>query len=118
VLSALSSVRSRRRQTQSKFEVTESEDSVFVAARQGNITVTDGQQTSTVQEGQETTHKKKKAAGAEPAAGASHSLSGKTPAIIGGASGGTVAGILIAESNKKKKCVSANARKTRPIKSL
>jgi len=42
------------------------------------------------------------AAGAEPAAGGSHRLSGKTLAIIGGASDATVACILIAESNKKK----------------
>jgi len=44
----------------------------------------------------------KMAAGAEPAAGGSHRLSGKTLAIIGGASDATVACILIAESNKKK----------------
>jgi hypothetical protein len=36
---------------------------------------------------------------------------GKTLAVIGGASGATVAGILIAESNKKKKCVSASNNK-------
>jgi hypothetical protein len=97
---------------QSKFEVVEYEDSVTVAARQGPVTVTDGQQTSTVPEGQESTHKKRrKAAGAAPAAGDTHSISGTTWAILGGASGATVAGILIATSNKKKKCVSASNNK-------
>jgi hypothetical protein len=47
-------------QKQSKFEVAENDDSVAVAAHQGNLTVSDGQQTSTVPEGQETTRKKKK----------------------------------------------------------
>jgi hypothetical protein len=97
----------------SKFEVAENEDSVVIAARQGSVTVSDGQQTSTVPEGQETTRKKKKrAAGAEPgASGGGHFISGKTLAILGGASGATVAGILIAESNKKKKCVSSSNNK-------
>jgi hypothetical protein len=99
-------------QKQSKYEVAESDDSVVVAARQGNVTVADGEQTSTVPEGQEATHKKKKkAAGAEPAASSSHSISGKTLAVIGGASGATVAGILIAESGQKKKCVSSSGDK-------
>jgi hypothetical protein len=99
-------------QKQSKYEVAESDDSVVVAARQGNVTVADGEQTSTVPEGQEATHKKKKkAAGAEPAASSSHSISGKALAVIGGASGATVAGILIAESGQKKKCVSSSGDK-------
>jgi hypothetical protein len=95
---------------QSKFEVVEYEDSVIVAARQGNVMVTDGQQTSTVPEGQESTHKKR-TGGAAPAAEGTHSISGKTLAILGGVSGATVAGILIAASNKKKKCVSASNNK-------
>jgi len=93
-----------------KFEVVDYEDSVIVDARQGNVIVADGRQTSMVPEGQESSHKKKKA-GASPAAEGSHSISGKTWAIVGGASGATVAGILIAESNKKKKCVSASNNK-------
>jgi hypothetical protein len=95
---------------QSKFEVVEYEDSVIVAARQGNVMVTDGQQTSTVPEGQESTHKKKrkKAGAAIPAGGG---ISGTTLAIVAGASGATVAGILIAASNNKKKCVSASNNK-------
>jgi len=96
---------------QSKFEVVEYEDSVIVAARQGNVMVTDGQQTSTVPEGQESTHKKRTGGAAAPAAEGTHSISGKTLAILGGASGATVAGILIAASNKKKKCVSASNNK-------
>ena len=100
-------------QKPSKFEVAETEDSVVVAAREGTLTVDDGQQTSTVPEGQESTHKKKKKkGGAVPAAGGTHAISGKTLAIVGGASAATVAGILIAESEEKKKCVSsANDKK-------
>ena len=94
----------------SKFEVVEYEDLVIVAARQGNVIVTDGQQTSMVSEGQESTHSKRKV-GATPAAEGSHWISAKNIAIIGGASGATVAGILLAQSNKKKKCVSASNSK-------
>ena len=94
-------------QKASKFEVADNEDSVAIAAREGNLTVDDGQQTSTVPEGQESTHNKKKKGGAAPAAGGSHAISGKTWAIVGGASAATVTGILIAESDKKKKCVSS-----------
>jgi hypothetical protein len=98
-------------QKQSKFEVVESEDEVGVAAREGSLSVADGQQTSTVPEGQETTRKKKKKGGAAPAAGGGgHAISGKTLAIVA-ASGGTVAGLLVVESNKKKKCVSASNNK-------
>ena len=43
----------------SKFEVAEDDDTVVIAARQGNVAVSDGQQTSTVPEGQETKRKKK-----------------------------------------------------------
>ena len=52
----------------SKFEVVEYEDSVIVAARQGNVIVADGQQTSTVREGQELTHKKKTGGAPQPRA--------------------------------------------------
>jgi hypothetical protein len=45
----------------------------------------------------------KRAAGAEPgASGGAHFISGKTLGIIGGASGATVARILIAESNNEE----------------
>ena len=96
---------------QSKFEVADNEDSVVVAARQGNVAVSDGQQTSTTQEGQETTHQKKKKGLAVPAASGGHAISGKTLAIVGGASGATVAAVLIVESNTKKKCVSSSGDK-------
>jgi hypothetical protein len=97
-----------RRQT--KYEVVEYENSVIVAARQGDVIVSDGLQTSMVPEGQESSHKKKKG-GATPAAESSHSISGKTLALVSAASGATVAGILVAQSNKKKKCVSASNNK-------
>jgi len=93
----------------SKFEVAEDDDTVVIAARQGNVAVSDGQQTSTVPEGQETKRKKKKkGGGAIPAAGGGFPV--KTLAIVGGAAGGTVAGILIAEKGKKK-CLSASGNK-------
>ena len=83
----------------SKFEVAEDDDSVTVAARQGNVAVSDGQQTSTIPEGQQTTRKKKKRAGAAPAANGSHAISGKTVAIVAGAAGAIAAtGIVIANS--------------------
>jgi hypothetical protein len=100
-------------QKQSKFEVSENDDSVTVAAQQGNVTVSDGQQSSTVQEGQQTTHEKKnkkKAGGAVPGGGGGV-LSGKTLAIIGGASGAALAGILITTSGSTKKCVSPSGGK-------
>jgi ribosome-associated protein YbcJ (S4-like RNA binding protein) len=94
----------------SKFEVAEDDDTVVIAARQGNVAVSDGQQTSTVPEGQETKRKKKKKGGGAIPAGSGHAISGKTLAIIGGAAGGTVAGILIAEKGKQK-CLSASGNK-------
>jgi ribosome-associated protein YbcJ (S4-like RNA binding protein) len=94
----------------SKFEVAEDDDTVVIAARQGNVAVSDGQQTSTVAEGQETKRKKKKKGGGAIPAGSGHAISGKTLAIIGGAAGGTVAGILIAEKGKQK-CLSASGNK-------
>jgi ribosome-associated protein YbcJ (S4-like RNA binding protein) len=94
----------------SKFEVAEDDDTVVIAARQGNVAVSDGQQTSTVQEGQETKRKKKKKGGGAIPAGSGHAISGKTLAIVGGAAGGTVAGILIAEKGKQK-CLSASGNK-------
>ena len=93
----------------SKFEVAEDDDTVVIAAQQGTVAVSDGQQTSTVPEGQETKRKKKKkGGGAIPAAGGGFPL--KTVAIVSGAAGGTVAGILIAEKGKQK-CLSASGNK-------
>jgi hypothetical protein len=96
-------------QTLSKFEIAENEDTVVIAARQGNVAVSDGQQTSTVAEGQQTTRKRKKKGGATPA-GSGHRLSGTTIGIISGAAGATVAGILIAEKGKQQ-CLSASGNK-------
>lgn len=93
---------------ESRFEVADDEDSVTVAARQGNVAVNDGQQTSTTQEGQETTHKKKKKeGGATPAASGGHAISGKAVALTAGALGAFTAGLVVMESNnEKKKCIS------------
>jgi hypothetical protein len=100
-------------QKQSKFEVSDSDDSVTVAAQQGNVTVSDGQQSSTVQEGQQTTREKKnknKGAGAVPG-GSGGFMSGRNLAIIGGASGAALAGILITQSGSSKKCMSPSGDK-------
>jgi hypothetical protein len=95
---------------QSKFEVADNEDSVTVAAQQGNVAVSDGQQTSTVQEGQETTQKKKKKGAASPATGGSFPV--KTVAIVGGTAAAiAVTGIVIANSGGSTKCVSPSTDK-------
>ena len=94
----------------SKFEVAEDEDTVVIIARQGSVAVSDGQQTSTVQEGQESRRRRKKKGGGAIPGGSGSAISGKTLGIIGGAAGATIAGILIAE-NGKKKCLSASGNK-------
>jgi hypothetical protein len=64
-----------------------------------------------VQEGQQTTREKKnKKAGAVPG-GSGGIFSGKTLAIIGGASGAALAGILITQSGSSQKCVSPSGDK-------
>ena len=88
---------------QAKFEVGENEDSVIIAALQGNVTVSDGQQTSTTPEGQATTHKKKpNGGGAAPAA--TRWVSVRNVAIVAGAV--IAAAILIDELNDYEKCIS------------
>jgi hypothetical protein len=94
----------------SKYEIAEDEDTVVIAARQGNVAVSDGQQTSTVSEGQQTTRKRKRKKGGATPAGSGHGISGTTLGIIGGAAGATVAGILIAEKGKQQ-CLSASGNK-------
>ena len=94
----------------SKYEIAEDEDTVVIAARQGNVAVSDGQQTSTVPEGQQTTRKRKRKKGGATPAGSGHGISGTTLGIIGGAAGATVAGILIAEKGKQQ-CLSASGNK-------
>jgi ferric-dicitrate binding protein FerR (iron transport regulator) len=90
-------------QRQAKFEVGENEDTVIIAALQGNVTVSDGQETSTTQEGQETTHKKKrKGGGAAPAA--TRWISVRNVAIITGSVIGTA--ILLDELDDYKTCIS------------
>ena len=95
----------------SKFEVAEDEDTVVIVARQGSVAVSDGQQTSTVQEGQESRRRRKKKGGGAIPGGSGGVISGKTLGIIGGAAGAAIAGVLIAE-NGKKKCLSASGNKT------
>jgi hypothetical protein len=93
-------------QKQSRFEVAETEDSVVVAALQGNVAVSDGQQTSTVPEGQETTRKKRKEGGAVPGAttGLTRLITVRNIAIVGGAA--VAGGLLLDEIGDTKKCVS------------
>jgi hypothetical protein len=96
-------------QKQSKFEVAENEDSVIFAAQQGSVTVSDGKETSTVQEGQHTTKKKKR--GGAAAAGTSSGPPVKTIAILTGAAGAAAAGIVLATSGSGSKCVSPSGSK-------
>ena len=56
----------------------------MIAARKGDLTVTEGDQTSTVQEGEQSTHSRRKRGGAVPAASGAP-ISGKTVGIIAGA---------------------------------
>jgi hypothetical protein len=96
-------------QKQSKFEVAENEGSVIVAAQQGSVTISDGKETSTVQEGQHTTKKKKR--GGAAAAGTSSGPPVKTIAIVTGAAGAAAAGIVLANSGSGSKCVSPSGDK-------
>jgi hypothetical protein len=95
---------------QAKFEVAENQDTVVIAARKGDLTVTDDQGTSTVQEGEQTTkNRRKKAGGAVPAASGAP-ISGKTAAILAGAAGAAAAGTVLATTGKKK-CISPSGDK-------
>jgi hypothetical protein len=91
-------------QKQSRFEVTENEDSVVVAALQGNVAVSDGQQTSTTQEGQETTHEKKRKGGGAVAGATKSLFTVRNIAIVGGAA--LAGGLLLDEIGDTKKCIS------------
>jgi len=91
---------------QAKFEVAENEDTVVIAARKGDLTVTDDQGTSTVQEGEQTTKNRKRKAGAAPASTGAP-ISGKIVAILAGVGGGAaLAAVLATTSGSSKKCVS------------
>jgi hypothetical protein len=90
---------------QAKFEVAENDDTVVIAARKGDLTVSDDQGTSTVPEGQQTTKPRRRKGGGAPA-GSGGIMSGKTVAILGGVAGaGTLAAVL-ATSSSSKKCIS------------
>jgi hypothetical protein len=92
---------------QAKFEVAENEDTVVIAARKGDLTVTDDQGTSTVTEGQQTTktRRRKREAGAAPAASGAP-ISSKTAAILAGAAGAAAVGGVLATTGSPKKCIS------------
>jgi ferric-dicitrate binding protein FerR (iron transport regulator) len=90
-------------QKHAKFAVGENEDSVIVAALQGDVAVSDGQQTSTTPEGQETTHKKKRNGGGAPPA-ATRWISVRNVAIVAGSVIG--AAILLDELDDYKRCIS------------
>ncbi len=85
-----------------QFEVTDANGSVQIVARKGDVSVSDGSETSTLQEGQQTTvdemqkkKKKKRAAGAVPA-GAGALLDSPVAIWLGaGAVGGLVTWVLL-----------------------
>jgi hypothetical protein len=99
-------------QKQSKYEVSQGDEFVTIAAQQGDVTVNDGQASSTVPEGQQTTQKKKKKRGGGAVPAASGGFPTKTVAIVAGAGGAALAGILITGSAGTKKCVSPSSNKT------
>ncbi|MDP9162299.1 MAG: hypothetical protein M3O09_18990 [Acidobacteriota bacterium] len=96
---------------QSKFDVTENEDTVVIASRQGSLSVNDGQQTSTVSEGQETTKKKRNGGDAPAAAKGGIRLSKRTKLLLaaGGAVGATA--ILLEATEDGKRCISSSGDK-------
>jgi co-chaperonin GroES (HSP10) len=83
-----------------KFEVAENQDTVVIAARKGDLTVTDGEGTSTLREGQQTTKNRRKRAGAAPAASGAP-ISNKTAAILAGVAGAGAIGAVLATTGKK-----------------
>jgi hypothetical protein len=96
---------------QSKFEVSETEDSILIAAQQGNLSVNDGQQTSTVPEGQETTRKKKAGGEVPPAASGGIRLSKRKKILLAafGVAGLTAIGFEVFEDGEK--CLSSSGDK-------
>lgn len=96
----------------SKFEVAENEDWVVIAARQGDVTVSDRKQSLTVPEGKETRRAKTNGRGAVPAASGTHVIPGNTRAILGAEGAVVAAAIVILASKTGKKCVSPSGEKT------
>jgi hypothetical protein len=95
----------------SRFDVSEDNGRVLIAARKGNLTINGGKGTSSLQEGQQTTvdnsqdqnqpnnqkNRKRKTGGAVPAAAGGASVSGKTietGALIAAGATGTAAAVL------------------------
>jgi len=87
-------------QKESKYEIAENDSTVVIAARKGDLTVTEGDQTSTVQEGEQSTHSRRKRGGAVPAASGAP-ISGKTAGIIAGAAGAAAVGAVLATTGDK-----------------
>jgi hypothetical protein len=87
-------------QKESKYEIAENDSVVVIAARKGDLTVTEGDQTSTVQEGEQSTHSRRRKGGAIPAASGAP-ISGKTSAIIAGAAGAAAVGAVLATTGGK-----------------
>jgi len=93
-------------QRSAKFEVSDSDGMVQIAAREGALAISDGASTTILQQGQETTLQddqaegNKKEKGATPSGKGFH-LSKKTGAIIlgGAAAAGTTAAILLTTGN-------------------
>jgi hypothetical protein len=88
-----------------KFEASESGGVIQIAARQGAVNINDGVATTLLAEGQQTTREElAKGQGAPPAASGNslHASHKKLAAIIGGAAGGTAAGVLLATRGKSQ----------------
>lgn len=97
---------------QSKFEIAENDDFVTIAALQGNVTVSDGKESTTVQEGQQITRekKKKKKEGAAAAATGPVLSRGQLAWLLLGAAGAGIAAILIGGQGSTN-CASASGSK-------
>jgi len=87
-------------QKDAKYEIAENDSTVVIAARKGDLTVTEGDQTSTVQEGEQSTRSRRKRGGAVPAASGAP-ISGKTAGIIAGAAGAAAVGAVLATTGNK-----------------
>ncbi len=96
---------------QSKFDVTENEDTVVIASRQGNLSVNDGQQTSTVPEGEETTRKKRKGGDIPPAAKGGIRLSKRTKWLLAGGGAVAATAIILEATEDGKRCISSSGDK-------
>jgi len=97
---------------QSKFEIAENDDYVTIAALEGNVTVSGGKESTTVQEGQQITlpKKKKKKEGAAAAATGPVLSHGQLAWLLLGAGGAGILGILIGTQGSSN-CASPSGAK-------